>query len=146
MLLYGKQGDQYVLTDEDSGDVVAKIGETVMLAFSIDSEAPDLLILHKHGHPERVARWKEDSCAKLEQQGLSSLSGSFHTVKGRFDLKELNHLIQTSGYLKRFLDKHGIAVPKQAVAKADDVAIDSTVLEGELVESEPKTSSRYRFL
>jgi len=99
---YQKVGDVYVLRD-DGGRVLGRYPE-VAISYSIEPDNPDDFpvpgTLHRHGDPEVVARWMEDTVRVYREEGFYSECNSLRRFKsGKWDLEELNKILNITGYV-----------------------------------------------
>lgn len=91
-------GSRYVLHDG-----VDPIGEPLAeVAVCFDKENG---VLHKHGNHEMVSRWFQNSRKKLIEGGAGFMADDLMVICGPIELEELNRMISTSGYCKRYLEK-----------------------------------------
>ena len=81
--------------------------DEVAIAFS--KEEDSTYILHKHGDPQLVKNWL-DRATKLYEDSLTHTCPTFYMISGKFPVEDLNRLIDTSGWVKYFLEKHNISL------------------------------------
>lgn len=107
MFLYKKDGTGYFLYNTKIGNIISRM-DKIAIAFSKDSEG--LLILHKHGNLANVEKWLNQTRNKYKLTGFKNIAGELGMVVGKFPIDEINHCLQTSGYLKRMLEKLDIKI------------------------------------
>lgn len=73
------------------------------VAIAVDIE--DLILL-KHGRPEAVNTWFQKAIKKYEASGLGDMASKIRMIQGKFKVEELNRLLDTTGYLAKFLEAH----------------------------------------
>jgi len=84
--------------------------DEVAIYFSVEHDE-DLWTLHKHGSPVGVEKRCETDRQKYKKAGLEDIAGSLYTITGKWNVEELNLLLENStGYVKRFLENHHIDV------------------------------------
>lgn len=89
---------QYVLHDGE--DPIGPCLDEVAIAFDKESGT-----LHKHGNPEWVAKWHQETQAKFRQAGFDDMADALIVITGRFDLEDLNRCLSTSGYVARLYQR-----------------------------------------
>lgn len=125
MYHYQMEGEFYVLTDDESGDYIGPPLEELAIVIDASSE---MFTLHKHGSPELVEKWYKKAQAKYEAADIQDMFATTIYVQGKFNLEELNKLINNSGYGERFMAFHGIELP---VIERPVIESDETDGEGE---------------
>ena len=91
-------GSRYVLHDGDD-PIGAPLTE---VAVCFDKENG---ILHKHGNHEMVSHWYQNSRKKLIEGGAGFMADDLMVICGPIELEELNRMLTTSGYCKRYMEK-----------------------------------------
>lgn len=92
---------QYVLHSKPpmGGDLVP-VGRVLdELSLAIDTREGTL---HKHGVPELVASWYENTTQKLRAGGCEEFADDLVVVTGRFPLEEVNRCVSNTGYAGSF--------------------------------------------
>ena len=107
---YKLEDERYTLMD--GGDEIAPAISQVAIAFSMDAISKGMDVIHKHGNLDLVKDWVENAMQGYSKAGLEDEAASLRMVVGRFDLDELNHVINTTGYIDTFLKKHGITIER----------------------------------
>lgn len=100
----------YVLTDKSEYAFVGKQGDVLFttkhVALCYDKEA---MILHKHGTPNSVRSWYQSAHQKLSDAGFVKEAEDLVLVEWPFNVNDLNHLLDASGYLPQFLLKYNLS-------------------------------------
>lgn len=104
MFYYTYESGSYYLKEELqlktplSNDIIFMTDEVAIL---FDAESFTLM---KHGRPETVQEWYNDAKAKCEgkQDVYDLLIKPLVMLIGKFDVDELNKVINNSGYVERF--------------------------------------------
>jgi uncharacterized protein (UPF0147 family) len=147
---------QYVL--HENQQPIGPLLDEVAIAYEVDP-VDGLFTLHKHGSPENVNRWAENSRAKLRQSKdplMQEMADAIQVVQGRFDLNDLNGVLENSARLKNLLAKmnplqvDGVEIIDSAnsTSKVARVRSDQDIVDAvDVSEKENKTSgpSRIRF-
>jgi len=81
------------------------MSDEIAISFSFNSE---FTVMHKHGSPELVEKWADETRKKYIAGGLDDMAQEITVISGKFPLEDLNWLIQNSTSIVRFLKKHGI--------------------------------------
>lgn len=89
------EGPRYVLHEGDK-PIRAPLAE-VAICFDIAEG-----VLHKHGDPELVSKWYNETYAKLKASGLEDWANNLMMFKGPLDINELNKMLNTTGYISAF--------------------------------------------
>lgn len=89
---------QYVLHRDDKP--IGPLLDEVSIAFDSASGT-----MHKHGDPQMVSRWLENTRKKFIDSGFPDMADDLVILTGRFELKDLNAFISTSGYIGRFYQR-----------------------------------------
>ena len=117
-IYYSKnQFDLYVLHYGDNEQI---IGEEVAIAFD-DPGNDDMMTLLKHGTKENVSAYLDKVIPRYREAGLPEMADQLKMISGKFDVEELNRVIDTTGYLKRFMQKHGIELTQPIYNNDDDI-------------------------
>jgi len=101
MPLYSYEDGEYVLFYRDNGDVLARMPE-VAICFSKDEEL--MWTIHKHGTPERVKKYHDEAVQRFRNAGYPDMANGMVMITGKFPVDELNHAIQTSGYIRKMVE------------------------------------------
>ena len=109
MPMYSYENGEYVMFYRDNGDVLCRI-EEVAIAFSKESFDGGMWTLHKHGSKEAVQRWYDNVTKKYREAGLDDIADEMVMIVGKFPVDELNRTIETSGYIKKMIEKLGLEV------------------------------------
>jgi hypothetical protein len=73
------------------------------IAFAYD---PDLFVLHKHGAPDLVQAWLDHANQKLSKvPEKDRFQLAMLVVDKRVPVEEINRVLDTSGYLRIFIEK-----------------------------------------
>lgn len=113
-----RENEQYVLMCDDE-----KIGaplEEVAIAFSLPPEDDSMYTMHKHGSYEIVEKWLKDAQDKFRKAGFNDMADELMMIVGRFDVEHLNRVLDTTGYLGRFFEHHGIVIKKTVDVLEDE--------------------------
>jgi hypothetical protein len=105
MPLYSYEDGEYVMFYRDNGDVICRM-EEVAICFSKDDE--DMWTIHKHGTPERVKKYHDEAVQRFRNAGYPDMANDMVMIVGKFPVDELNHAVETSGYIKRMIEKLGL--------------------------------------
>lgn len=118
---YIKDGDDFVFVH--AGDEIVRTKEVAIgFTFDEDDTRGIAFTVHRHGSPEGVQKWVDKTQFGLHRSAFAkqlsfasdkkiirSLSPR-SIVSSQWDVDELNRLINTTGYLGRFLEVHGISL------------------------------------
>ena len=88
------------------------------IAIAFTKEQDGNYILMKHGDPELVQKWV-DRTRELYKDSLTHTSPDFYMITGKFPVEDLNRLIDTSGWVKVFLQKHNIELEDKRVSQCN---------------------------
>jgi hypothetical protein len=110
MYHYEKNEDGYsLINSEKSTPVYKKPIKEVAIVFSTSLD-DGFHTLHKHGNPELVQKWYNKTHESYIKSGFNDLADSLVFIQGEFDVDQLNRVLDTTGYLPRFLDYHDIEI------------------------------------
>lgn len=105
MCKYRYEDPYYILYDIET-DTKICLSEEIAIAFTT---APDGMMwtMHKHGPPELVNRWARMARIKYIKHGLSDIAKELVVIEGQFPIKEINKIIEITGYIEKFCEKSG---------------------------------------
>ena len=61
--------------------------------------------MHKHGSPESVTKWFNNTREKFTSSGFKEMADDLMVITGRFPLKDLNKCLTNSGYVLKMYKK-----------------------------------------
>jgi len=113
MFHYELNCEQYVLTD-DKGEHHSKPLDEVSVAFSREHDAGDkpMYILNKYGNPDLITAWHAKMVDRYRDSGFDDYADNMFIVTGKFDVDVLNRVLDTTGYIGKFLAHHDIVLPQ----------------------------------
>lgn len=102
-----RNGSYYLLGDEinrlTNDHEILSMSDEVAICFSMDN---GMTCLHKHGSPEKVNKWYEETRKKYIAHGLRHEADSLLIISGKFPVEELNKMLDITGYIGSFVKKH----------------------------------------
>jgi hypothetical protein len=87
------------------------------IAIAFTKEQDGTYILHKHGLPQLVKNWIDLTKQSFKESGFDNIASSFYMIKGKFPVEDINRILDTTGWIKFFLEKHNISLEDVEVAK-----------------------------
>jgi len=84
------------------------------VAIAFTKEQDGTYILMKHGDPVLVKDWI-DKTRKLYEDSLTHTCPTFYVISGKFPVEDLNRILDTTGWVKYFLQKHNISLEDKKV-------------------------------
>jgi len=106
MYKYVLEDGTYFLTDEETGAILSGMDE-VSIAFE---KGPEMWTLFKHGRKDLVQKWYSGIHIKLMQNDLKDMAENLIVISGKFPVDELNRCLDTTGYIKKMIEKLGLEV------------------------------------
>ena len=88
------------------------------VAIAFTKEEDGSYILMKHGNPELVKKWISKA-EQLYKDSLTHISPGFYMISGKFPVEDLNRILDTTGWIKFFIQKHNISLEDKKVIKND---------------------------
>jgi hypothetical protein len=91
------------------------------VAIAFTKEQDGTYILMKHGDPELVKKWVNRTREVYTDLGVpySPYSDGYipdlYMITGKFPVEDLNRIIDTSGWIKYFLEKHNISLEDKII-------------------------------
>lgn len=109
----------YILCED--GVPALRIGPEVAVAYSARMTRSgetdyDSVVRHKHGSPEDVLAWFDATRKKYVASGLQESANELCVIQGAFALKDLNAMLDTTGYLGVFLKRMHVLHAQQQVS------------------------------
>ena len=110
MYFYEIHDGRYDLVDIDrDNEVIHYGGEVIAVAFSYESDRDGISgTLHKHGSPEAVYKWADETKAKLRSVGDPfgiEMADAIVVITGKIPLEDINKMISTTGYVGTWYKK-----------------------------------------
>jgi len=102
----------YYLMD---GKTILHACDEVAIAFS--KEENDVYILHKHGSPELVKNWIDNTRQIYKENGFDDIAMSLYMISGKFPVEDLNRILDTAGWVGYFLEKHNISLEDKRITE-----------------------------
>lgn len=91
------------------GDELQRRMPEVSICYSKTTFGANILyVLHKHGSPDMIKQWHENTVKKYAASGFQEEIESMGVITGKYPIEELNRMLDTSGYLGIFLRKNGL--------------------------------------
>ncbi len=91
----------------ENGKHIDLLIDEVAIAYSLNCE-DGLYTLQKHGSPERVNLWTQAARSELLETGnpfYMQIADEIKVIQGKFDLQDLNSVLDNSNLLKNLLAK-----------------------------------------
>lgn len=102
MYHYEFSNGSYYLKDE-CGDII-RMSDEVSICFSMIDE--DHVVMHKHGSPEGVTKWYDETRKRYIEAGLNKEARELGVITGKFDVVELNKILDICDYIGTFIKKN----------------------------------------
>ena len=92
-LQYRTIGDERIILHRDDQPIGPPL-QTVAVCFDRDGG-----VLHKHGKPEAVRQWYEQTRRKFIDAGHADMVEDLVVIEAAFPVEELNKMLHISGYV-----------------------------------------------
>jgi hypothetical protein len=91
--------------------------DEVAIAFSKEEDGN--CILHKHGSPNMVQSWIDMTRQVYKENGFDDIAMSLYMIIGKFPVEDINRILDTTGWIKVFLQKHDIKLEDKKVSQCN---------------------------
>lgn len=101
-------GDYHLLDDDEEIALSKDPVKEIAIAYSAPKDASLMWTLHKHGTPELVSQWLATAKSKFTKIGGlgQEMADELRLLQGRIDVDEVNRAIDSSGYVKKLVERH----------------------------------------
>ena len=96
---------KYRLYEIETGETVHLLDEVgICFSYEQDQERSIRGTLLKHGDSKMVKEYYEEAHRKFKEAGLRKMSEELRYIEGKFDVEELNKIIEITGYVGKFYE------------------------------------------